>query len=79
MDVAPLVERREQLEYGIGVIGVRSQIVASLDFQTAVERIFKVQLLMASSGMLHAMTQKTAAAQVTGIFPLTMSKNSVSL
>ena len=46
MDGVPLAERREQLQCGIGVVDLRSgESVASLEFQTAVEEIFDVQIL----------------------------------
>jgi uncharacterized protein (TIGR03032 family) len=46
MDGVPLAERRDQLQCGISVVDLRSgRIVATLDFQTAVEEIFDVQLL----------------------------------
>jgi uncharacterized protein (TIGR03032 family) len=46
MDGVPLAERRDQLKCGIGVIDVRrGEPVAFLEFQTAVEEIFDVQLL----------------------------------
>jgi uncharacterized protein (TIGR03032 family) len=46
MDGVPLAERREQLQCGVAVVDVRSgQVVALLEFQTAVEEIFDVQLL----------------------------------
>lgn len=46
MDGVPLAEKREQLQCGIGVVDLRSgQKVAFLEFQTAVEEIFDVQLL----------------------------------
>jgi len=46
MDGVPLVERRDQLRCGVVVIDLRSgQTVASLEFQTAVEEIFDVQLI----------------------------------
>jgi uncharacterized protein (TIGR03032 family) len=46
MDGVPLAERRDQLQCGIAVIDLRSgQTVAFLEFQTAVEEIFDVQLL----------------------------------
>ncbi len=42
----PLTERREQLKCGVAVVELRSgQIRALLEFQTAVEEIFDVQLL----------------------------------
>jgi uncharacterized protein (TIGR03032 family) len=47
MDGVPLAKRRDQLQCGITVIDLRSgQIVALLEFQTAVEEIFDVQLLL---------------------------------
>ncbi len=46
MDGVPLAERRNELKCGIGVVDLRSgQAVAFLEFQTAVEEIFDVQLL----------------------------------
>jgi len=46
MDGVPLAERRDQLRCGVVVIDLRSgQTVASLEFQTAVEEIFDVQLI----------------------------------
>jgi uncharacterized protein (TIGR03032 family) len=46
MDGVPLAERREQLKCGVAVVDLRSgRIIASLEFQTAVEEIFDVQLL----------------------------------
>ncbi len=46
MDGVPLAERREQLKCGVAVVDLRSgQIVALLEFETAVEEIFDVQLL----------------------------------
>jgi hypothetical protein len=46
MDGVPLAERREQLVCGIAVIDLRSgRQIAFLEFQTAVEEIFDVQLL----------------------------------
>ena len=46
MDGVPLAQRREQLKCGIGVVDLRSgQVIALLEFQTAVEEIFDVQLL----------------------------------
>jgi hypothetical protein len=46
MDGVPLAERREQLKCGVAVVDLRSgQSIALLDFQTAVEEIFDVQLL----------------------------------
>ena len=47
MDGVPLAERREQLKCGVAVVDLRSgQVMASLEFQTAVEEIFDVQLLV---------------------------------
>ena len=46
MDGVPLAERREQLKCGVAVVDLRNgQSVALLEFQTAVEEIFDVQLL----------------------------------
>ena len=41
-----LAERREQLKCGVAGVDLRSgQVIAFLEFQTAVEEIFDVQLL----------------------------------
>src|SRR5262245_37258797 len=46
MDGVPLAERRERLKCGVAVVDLRSGlVVALLEFQTAVEEIFDVQLL----------------------------------
>jgi len=46
MDGVPLAERRDQLKCGVAVVDLRTaQVCAFLDFQTAVEEIFDVQLL----------------------------------
>lgn len=46
MDGVPLAERREHLKCGVAVVDLRSgQSIALLEFQTAVEEIFDVQLL----------------------------------
>jgi uncharacterized protein (TIGR03032 family) len=46
MDGVPLAQRREQLKCGVVVVDLRSGgVVALLEFQTAVEEIFDVQLL----------------------------------
>jgi hypothetical protein len=46
MDGVPLADRRERLRCGVAVVDVRSgRVVALLEFQTAVEEIFDVQLL----------------------------------
>jgi uncharacterized protein (TIGR03032 family) len=46
MDGVPLAQRREQLKCGVAVVDVRSgRIIALLEFQTAVDEIFDVQLL----------------------------------
>jgi uncharacterized protein (TIGR03032 family) len=48
MDGVPLAERRDQLKCGIAVVDLRSGAPAGfLEFQTAVEEIFDVQLLPA--------------------------------
>jgi uncharacterized protein (TIGR03032 family) len=50
MDGVPLAERREELKCGVAVVDLRTgQVSALLEFQTAVEEIFDVQLL---SGLL---------------------------
>jgi len=46
MDGVPLAQRREQLKCGVAAVDLRSgQVIALLEFQTAVEEIFDVQLL----------------------------------
>jgi uncharacterized protein (TIGR03032 family) len=46
MDGVPLAERREQLKCGVAVVDLRSgQVIALLEFQTAVEETFDVHLL----------------------------------
>ncbi len=46
MDGVPLAQRRETLKCGVAVVDLRSgQLIALLEFQTAVEEIFDVQLL----------------------------------
>jgi uncharacterized protein (TIGR03032 family) len=46
MDGVPLAERRDQLKCGVSVVDLRTgQAVALLEFQTAVEEIFDVQVL----------------------------------
>lgn len=46
MDGVPLAERREELKCGVAAVDLRSgEIIAFLEFQTAVEEIFDVQLL----------------------------------
>lgn len=46
MDGVPLAQRRNELKCGVGVVDLRSgQVIAMLEFQTAVEEIFDVQLL----------------------------------
>jgi uncharacterized protein (TIGR03032 family) len=42
----PIAERRDQLKSGVAVVDLRSgRIVASVDFQSAVEEVFDVQVL----------------------------------
>ena len=49
MDGVPLAERREQLKCGVAAVDLRSgEVIAFLEFQTAVEEIFDVQLLHGS-------------------------------
>jgi len=46
MTGVPLTERQEQLKCGVAVVDLRTgRLVAMLEFQTAVEEIFDVQLL----------------------------------
>ena len=46
MDGVPLAERRDELKCGVAAVEVRSgRVVALLEFQTAVEEIFDVQIL----------------------------------
>src|SRR5205807_4039501 len=46
MEGVPLAQRREQLKCGVAVVDLRSgQVIAFLEFQTAVEEIFDVQRL----------------------------------
>jgi hypothetical protein len=46
MDGVSLAQRREQLKCGVAVVDSRSgQVVALLEFQTAVDEIFDVQFL----------------------------------
>ena len=47
MDGVPLARRREQLKCGVAVVDLRSgQVIPMLEFQTAVEEIFDVQLML---------------------------------
>ena len=49
MDGVPLADRREQLKCGVAVVDLcGGRVVALLEFQTAVEEIFDVQLLSGS-------------------------------
>jgi uncharacterized protein (TIGR03032 family) len=46
MDGVPLAERRDELKCGVAAVDLRSgQVIGFLEFQTAVEEIFDVQLL----------------------------------
>ena len=46
MDGVPLAERRHELKCGVAVVDTRNgQVIAFLEFQTAVEEIFDVQVL----------------------------------
>jgi hypothetical protein len=46
MDGVPLAARRDTLKCGVGVVDLRSgRLEALLEFQTAVEEIFDVQVL----------------------------------
>lgn len=59
MDGVHPAERRDQLQCGIAVFDLRSgQTVAVLEFQTAVNEIFDVQLLAAARfGVAHRITK----------------------
>jgi uncharacterized protein (TIGR03032 family) len=65
MDGVPLAERREQLKCGVAVVDLRSgQMMGLLEFQTAVEEIFDVQLMPDASfpeviGFQHETIQHT--------------------
>jgi uncharacterized protein (TIGR03032 family) len=49
MDGVPLAERRHELKAGVAVVDLRTgATVATVDFQTAVEEVFDVQVLAAS-------------------------------
>jgi hypothetical protein len=49
MDGVPLAERRHRLKCGVGVVDVRDgRVMALLEFQSAVEEVFDVQLLTGS-------------------------------
>jgi uncharacterized protein (TIGR03032 family) len=49
MDGVPLAERRDELKCGVAVVDLcNGRVVALLDFQTAVEEVFDVQLLAGS-------------------------------
>lgn len=46
MDAAPIAERRDQLKCGVAVVDLqRGMCIGMLEFQTAIEEIFDVQLL----------------------------------
>jgi uncharacterized protein (TIGR03032 family) len=46
MDGVPLAQRRSELKSGVAVVDLRTnQIIASVDFETAVEEVFDVQIL----------------------------------
>jgi hypothetical protein len=48
MDGVPIAERRDQLQCGVAAVDLRSgRLIGLLEFQTAVEEIFDVQLLPA--------------------------------
>ena len=47
MDGVPLATRRDALKCGVAVVDLRSgAVVAAVDFQTAVEEVFDVQVLV---------------------------------
>ena len=46
MDGVPLAERRNELKCGVAAVDLRSgRVIGLLEFQTAVEEIFDVQIL----------------------------------
>ena len=46
MDGVPLAERRNELKCGVAVVDLRvGRVVAAVDFETAVEEVFDVQIL----------------------------------
>ena len=46
MDGVPLAERRDELKCGVAVVDLRfGRVVAAVDFETAVEEVFDVQIL----------------------------------
>jgi uncharacterized protein (TIGR03032 family) len=46
MDGVPLAARRDQLKCGVAIVDLRTaQVTAFLEFQTAVEEVFDVQVL----------------------------------
>jgi hypothetical protein len=46
MDGVPLAQRRESLKSGVAVVDLDTgRVVAAVDFQTAVEEVFDVQVL----------------------------------
>ena len=46
MDGVPLAERREELKCGVAVVDLRTGgVIAWVDFETAVEEVFDVQVL----------------------------------
>jgi hypothetical protein len=46
MDGVPIAERRDELKCGVAVVDLRrGRVAGMLEFQTAVEEIFDVQLL----------------------------------
>ncbi len=46
MDGVPLAERRRELKCGVAVADLRNgRVVAAVDFQSAVEEVFDVQIL----------------------------------
>ena len=69
MDGVPLAERREQLKCGVAVVNLRGgRVTAMLEFQTAVEEIFDVQLL-AGVGFPEVMGFQKDTVQHTFVVP----------
>jgi hypothetical protein len=46
MDGVPLAQQRDELKSGVAVVDLRTgSVIASLDFETAVEEVFDIQIL----------------------------------
>jgi hypothetical protein len=50
MDGVPLAKRRSELKSGVAIVDLRtSRVIAAVDFETAVEEVFDVQILAGQS------------------------------